>query len=166
MPQGDEAYRQSLKFFTTTDYTPDQIHQTGLVEVDRIQSEILTILASEGYNASNGFTAAIDELAADESQYYEDSDEGRAQILEDYQKILDEIETDIDNAFRIRPKAGMEVVRIPEFKEKTSPGAYYQQPAIDGSRPGRFFANLYDIKATPKYSMRTLAYHEGISRWN
>jgi len=56
----------------------------------------------------------------------------------------------------------MEVVRIPEFKEKTSPGAYYQQPAIDGSRPGRFFANLYDIKATPKYGMRTLAYHEGI----
>ncbi|GLX82124.1 DUF885 domain-containing protein [Thalassotalea eurytherma] len=162
LPQGDEAYRQSLKFFTTTDYTPDQIHQTGLVEVDRIQSEILTILASEGYNASNGFTAAIDELAADESQYYADSDEGRAQILEDYQKILDEIEADIDNAFRIRPKAGMEVVRIPEFKEKTSPGAYYQQPAIDGSRPGRFFANLYDIKATPKYSMRTLAYHEGI----
>lgn len=162
LPQGDEAYRQSLKFFTTTDYTPDQIHQTGLAEVDRIQSEILTILASEGYNASNGFTAAIDELAADESQYYEDSDAGRAQILEDYQKILDEIEADIDNAFRIRPKAGMEVVRIPEFKEKTSPGAYYQQPAIDGSRPGRFFANLYDIKATPKYSMRTLAYHEGI----
>ena len=56
----------------------------------------------------------------------------------------------------------MEVVRIPEFKEKTAPGAYYQQPAIDGSRPGRFYANLYDIKATPKYSMRTLAYHEGI----
>jgi len=56
----------------------------------------------------------------------------------------------------------MEVVRIPEFKEKTSPGAYYQGPAIDGSRPGRFFANLYDIRATPKYGMRTLAYHEGI----
>ncbi len=65
-------------------------------------------------------------------------------------------------AFNIRPKAGMEVVRIPEFKEKTSPGAYYQAPSLDGSRPGRFFANLYDIKATPTYSMRTLAYHEGI----
>jgi uncharacterized protein (DUF885 family) len=56
----------------------------------------------------------------------------------------------------------MKVRRIPEFKEKTAPGAYYQQPSIDGSRPGMFFANLYDIKATPKYSMRTLAYHEGI----
>jgi uncharacterized protein (DUF885 family) len=56
----------------------------------------------------------------------------------------------------------MKVKRIPLFKEKTAPGAYYQQPSIDGNRPGVFFANLYDIKATPTYSMRTLAYHEGI----
>ena len=56
----------------------------------------------------------------------------------------------------------MEVKRIPQFKEKTAPGAYYEAPAFDGSRPGVFFANLYDIKATPTYSMRTLAYHEGI----
>lgn len=56
----------------------------------------------------------------------------------------------------------MEVKRIPEFKEKTSPGAYYMQPSLDGTRPGRFYANLYDIKATPKFGMRTLAAHEGI----
>jgi uncharacterized protein (DUF885 family) len=56
----------------------------------------------------------------------------------------------------------MEVKRIPLFKEKTAPGAYYYPPSIDGSRPGTFYANLYDVKATPKYSMRTLAYHEGI----
>jgi uncharacterized protein (DUF885 family) len=162
LPDGEEAYASSLKFFTTTDYTPQYIHDLGLREVDRIQSEIMTILAAESYDVSRGFTVAIDNLAAQESFYYEDSDAGRAQILKDYQKILDEIDVGLDSAFRIRPKAGMEVVRIPEFKEKTSPGAYYQQPAIDGSRPGRFFANLYDIKATPKYSMRTLAYHEGI----
>jgi uncharacterized protein (DUF885 family) len=56
----------------------------------------------------------------------------------------------------------LKVQRIPEFKEKTSPGAYYQPPAMDGSRPGTFYANLYDIKATPRYGMRTLAYHEGV----
>ncbi|REL34297.1 DUF885 domain-containing protein [Thalassotalea euphylliae] len=162
LPDGDKAYQAALKFFTTTDYTADEIHQIGLSEVARIQAEILAILANEGFDTSQGFSQAIEALAADERFYYEDSDEGRAQILKDYQKILDEIEVGIDSAFRIRPKAGMEVVRIPEFKEKTSPGAYYQQPAIDGSRPGRFFANLYDIKATPTYSMRTLAYHEGI----
>lgn len=162
LPDGEEAYASSLKFFTTTDYTPQYIHDLGLREVDRIQSEIMTILAAQNFDVSQGFTAAIDTLAADESFYYEDSDAGREQILKDYQKILDEIDAGLDSAFRIRPSAGMEVVRIPEFKEKTAPGAYYQQPAIDGSRPGRFFANLYDIKATPKYSMRTLAYHEGI----
>ena len=162
LPDGEEAYASSLKFFTTTDYTPQYIHDLGLREVDRIQSEIMAILAAQNFDVSQGFTAAIDTLAADESFYYEDSDAGREQILKDYQKILDEIDVGLDSAFRIRPSAGMEVVRIPEFKEKTAPGAYYQQPAIDGSRPGRFFANLYDIKATPKYSMRTLAYHEGI----
>ncbi len=162
LPDGEEAYASSLKFFTTTDYTPQYIHGLGLREVDRIQSEIMTILAAQNFDVSQGFTSAIDTLAADESFYYEDSDAGREQILKDYQKILDEIDAGLDSAFRIRPSAGMEVVRIPEFKEKTAPGAYYQQPAIDGSRPGRFFANLYDIKATPKYSMRTLAYHEGI----
>lgn len=162
LPDGEKAYQASLKFFTTTNYTADEIHQIGLSEVDRIQTEILTILNEEGFDTSLGFSPAIEALAADQRFYYKDSDEGRAQILADYQTILDEINAGLDDAFRIRPKAGMEVVRIPEFKEKTSPGAYYQQPAIDGSRPGRFFANLYDIKATPKYSMRTLAYHEGV----
>jgi len=162
LPDGEAAYAASLKFFTTTDYTPDFIHETGLSEVARIQGEILDILEKENFDVSQGFTAAIDALAADERFYYPDTDAGREQILSDYQKILDEIDTGLDQAFNIRPKAGMKVRRIPEFKEKTAPGAYYQQPAIDGSRPGMFFANLYDIKATPKYSMRTLAYHEGI----
>lgn len=162
LPDGDKVYANALRFFTTTDMTADEIHNLGLQEVARIQGEMLTILSNEGYDVSQGFFSAIDALAADPSHYYEDSDAGREQILEDYQKILDEIDAGISEAFGIRPEAGMEVVRIPEFKEKTAPGAYYQQPAIDGSRPGRFYANLYDIKATPKYSMRTLAYHEGI----
>ena len=162
LPGGDIAYQQALKFFTTTDYSAEYIHQTGLDEVARIQSEILAVLASEGFDTAPGFTVAIEELAAQERFYYPDTDEGRQQILSDYQSILDEIEVGLDQAFNLRPKAGMEVKRIPVFKEKTSPGAYYQRPSLDGSRPGAFFANLYDIKATPSYSMRTLAYHEGI----
>jgi len=161
-PHGDKAYRLALKLFTTTDYTPEYIHNLGLKEVARIQSEILTILSGLDIDVSQGYTKAMADFSENPDFYYEDSDEGRAQILKDYQTILDEIDAGIDKAFNVRPKAGMEVVRIPEFKEKTSPGAYYQQPAIDGSRPGRFFANLYDIKATPKFGMRTLAYHEGI----
>jgi len=161
-PNGDQAYRLALKFFTTTDYTPDYIHNVGLKEVDRIQSEIIKILSDEGFDTSQGFSKSIESMAAEERFYYPDTDEGREQILADYQTIINEIDAGLDKAFRVRAKAGVEVKRIPEFKEKTSPGAYYNGPAIDGSRPGIFYANLYDIKATPKYSMRTLAYHEAI----
>lgn len=162
LPEGEEAYKFALRFFTTTDYTPDYIHELGVREVARIQDEMLAIFKGQGVDIEGGYLAAMNDFSARPEFYYEDTDAGREQILSDYQTILDEIDRGLASAFNIRPKAGMEVVRIPEFKEKTSPGAYYQQPALDGSRPGRFFANLYDIKATPKFGMRTLAYHEGI----
>jgi uncharacterized protein (DUF885 family) len=76
--------------------------------------------------------------------------------------MLADINTRLEPAFNIKPKAGMDVQRVPEFSEKTAPGAYYNGPAMDGSRPGVFYANLYDIRATPKFGMKTLAVHEGI----
>ncbi|WP_417347798.1 DUF885 domain-containing protein [Ferrimonas sp.] len=162
LPQGEQAYEAALRLFTTTDYSAGEIHNLGLSEVDRIQSRMMAILAAEGVDTQAGFAAAMEALSSDSRFYYQDTDQGRQQILEDYQRILDEIDAGIAQAFNLRPAVGMEVKRIPAFKEKTSPGAYYEQPALDGSRPGRFYANLYDIKATPTYSMRTLAYHEGI----
>lgn len=162
LPDGDELYRLAVKLFTSTDYTPGYLHDFGLAEVGRIQAEILAILEQEGWDVSQGFFAAISDMAEDPRFYYSDSDEGRDQILADYRAILDEISQGLDPYFDVMPTAGLDVERIPGFKEKTAPGAYYQQPALDGSRPGVFYANLYDIKATPRYGMRTLAYHEGI----
>ncbi len=162
LPDGDELYRLALKFFTTTDYRPDEIHDLGLREVDRIQAEILDILAAEGWDTGAGFEAVMANLKGDPRFYYSDTDEGREQILADYLAIIDEISAGLDRAFDVLPEAEVEVKRIPEFKEKTAPGAYYQRPAMDGSRPGVFYANLYDIKATPTYGMRTLAYHEAV----
>ena len=162
LPDGEAVYKLALRFFTTTSYTADEIHDIGLAEVDRIQAEMLEILAVEGVDVTQGFADAMDAYSSQPELYYEDSDEGRQQILDDYQVILDELDAGLDTAFNIRPEAGMEVERVPEFREETAPGAYYQPPSIDRTRPGRFFANLYDIKATPKYGMRTLAAHEGI----
>ncbi|MEO0421286.1 MAG: DUF885 domain-containing protein [Pseudomonadota bacterium] len=162
LPNGDAYYRLALKFFTTTDMSPQEIHELGLREVDRIQAEILTILAEEGWDVAEGFEAAIRALAKDPRFYYEDSDAGREQILADYQAIIDEISADLGDLFDIQPESGVEVQRVPLFKEPTSPGAYYNPPSMDGSRPGVFYANLYDIEATPKYGMRTLAYHEAV----
>ncbi len=162
LPDGDAVYKLALRLFTTTDYSADEIHETGLAEVARIQAEMQEIFAAEGVDTSLGYTDAMEAYSSWPEFYYEDSDEGRAQILVDYQTMLDEFDAEMPKIFNIRPKAGMEVLRIPEFREKTAPGAYYNQPAIDGTRPGRFYANLYDIKATPKFGMRTLAVHEGI----
>ena len=162
LPDGEEYYSLALRLFTTTDYTPEFIHQMGLAEIDRIQAEILAILESEGWDVSSGFSAAIEEMSENPMFYYSDSGEGRDQILADYQAMIDEISEGLEPYFDVMPESGVEVQRVPEFKQKTSPGGYYNPPAMDGSRPGVFYANLYDIKATPKYSMRTLAYHEAI----
>jgi uncharacterized protein (DUF885 family) len=162
LPEGDEYYKLALKLFTTTDYSPEYIHRVGLAEVDRIQSEILGILQDEGWDIAGGFAAAIGEMAENPRFYFSDSVEGRDQILAEYDALIEEVSGKLEPWFATIPEAPIEVDRVPEFKEKTSPGAYYQIPAFDGSRPGVFFANLYDIKATPKYSMRTLTYHEAI----
>ena len=162
LPDGDAYYRLALRLMTTTDYEPQYIHELGLSEVDRIQGEILDILQNEGWDVSRGFTAAIGELADHPRFYYSDSGEGRDQILADYRALIDEVESKMEPWFGTIPEAQVEVKRVPEFKEKTSPGAYYQPAAMDGSRPGMFYANLYDIKATPKYGMRTLTYHEAV----
>jgi uncharacterized protein (DUF885 family) len=161
-PHGDEFYAFMLQMMTTTDLTPDEIHSLGLQEVDRLQAEMREILTAQGYDPEVPVGELMARLNEEPRFLYPDTDEGRAQILADYQAIIDEISAGLDPWFGMKPKATVEVRRVPEFKEKTSPGAYYQGPAMDGSRPGVFYANLYDIKATPKFNMRTLAYHEAV----
>lgn len=162
LPEGDEFYKLALRFFTTTDYTPEYIHNFGLQEVDRIQAQILEIFVAQGQDSALGFEESIGNLSIEERFYYSDSDEGREQILDDYKTLISDVTSKLSSHFYDIPDAKLDVQRIPEFKEKTAPGAYYNRPAMDGSRPGIFYANLYDIKATPKYSMKTLAYHEGV----
>ena len=142
--------------------TASNIHELGISETARIQSEILTILESEGYPANEGFSKAIFALADDPKHYYPDSDEGHAQIISDYKTIIREITGRIGEVVRNPVIEDIDFQRIPLFKEKDSAGAYYERPSMDGSRPGVFFANLHDIKATPKYGMKTLAYHEAV----
>lgn len=161
LSNGDRLYEILLRIMTTTDMTPDEIHELGLREVARIQAEITDILAKEGIEADT-FLARMQQLEAQERFYYPDTDEGRAQILADYTTIIEEIDEGLAPMFDHRPEAAVIVEREELFKEETAAGAHYQPPPLDGSRPGRFVANLGDIKATPKYGMRTLAYHEAV----
>ena len=161
-PDGKAYYAYCLRSNTTTNFSAGQIHQLGLAEVARITAQMREILRAEHVPGADSVGPTMARLGEDPRLLYPDTDSGRAHILTDYQTILDEVDKGLSGAFRIRPKARLEVRRVPVFKEKTSAGAYYEGPALDGSRPGVFYASLYDVKATPKFGMRTLAYHEGI----
>jgi uncharacterized protein (DUF885 family) len=104
----------------------------------------------------------VQQLARQPEQMYPNTPEGKAAMIAEYQAILDDINDNLGDTFNRRPKLGVEVKPIPEFSEKSAPGAYYQSGAFDGSRPGVFYANMRDPGETPKFAMRTLSYHEGI----
>ena len=159
LPDGEAFYNYRLRSTTTTSMTADEIHTLGLSEVDRIQAEMTTILAAEGYEVES-VGATMTALLDEERFFYPDTDEGREQILADYQGMIDEITAGMDQAFDFLPRAGVEVKRVPEFKEATETGAYYTPPPRDYSRPGVFWANLRDVREIPKFGMRTLTYHE------
>ena len=161
-PDGQAYYAHCLRSSTTTNLSAAQIHQLGLQEVARISAEMRAILRAERVPGADSVGPTMARLGGEARFAYPDTDTGRTRILTDYQTILTEVNQGLSSAFRIRPRAKLEVQRVPEFKQNTSPGAYYVGPALDGSRPGVFFANLFDVKATPRFGMRTLAYHEGI----
>lgn len=161
LPDGDRFYRFLLQEHTTTTLSPEEIHQLGLTEVARIQQQMQQLLRAQGIETTDA-AQAMRQLATDPKFLFEDSDKGREQILAGYRKILTDADALLAPAFNLRPKAAIDVRRVPEFSEKTAEVGYYGPPAMDGSRPGLLFANLYNIKATPTFAMKTLAVHEGI----
>ncbi|VAW26811.1 hypothetical protein MNBD_BACTEROID06-1538, partial [hydrothermal vent metagenome] len=162
-PDGDAYYQYQLKSNTTTNYTPEEVHQIGLSEVARIKSEMWSILEAEGYADTTKTIGEIVQAVNKEERFlFQNNDDGRKEVIARYNKILDEISGNLDDVFEVRPKAELEVKRVPEFKEEGSAGAYYNGPAMDGSRGGVFYANLRDVNETVKFGMKTLAYHEGI----
>jgi uncharacterized protein (DUF885 family) len=161
LPDGDAYYRYMLKSNTTTNMTPEQAHELGLKEVDRIHSEMRSILDSVGLTGET-ISQRMTELRTDPRFQYPPTTEGRQQCITDYQNIINEVDRGITKVFDIRPKVGVKVERVPVFKEAGSSGAYYEPASMDGARPGVFFANLRDMKEVPKWSMRTLSYHEAI----
>lgn len=159
-PNGDEFYKLRIRSYTTTDYSPEEIHQMGLSEVARISKRMKEILTSLGYNSGKAVGVLMNELNEDPSMLYADTPDRKEIVVQDYMDMVNEATAGIKDYFHSMPKAPVIVKAVPEYSEQTAPGGYYQAPALDGSRPGVFFANLYDIKQTPKYSMKTLTFHE------
>ncbi len=162
LPDGDAYYAYCLHENTTTTLRPDEVHELGLREVARIEEEMRALLDANGF-AGQPIGEAMDKLGKDPRFLYPNDDKGRADALAEYTQLINEAkDRSSKQLFLTTPQAKIEVRRVPEFKQATAPGAYYEAPAMDGSRPAIFFANLRDMNEVPKWSMPTLAYHEGV----
>ena len=162
LPNGDDYYKHRLQIFTTTDLTADEIHKLGLQMVEEIQSEIKRILSEEGYDINRPLADLFVELNNDPRFLFEDSDEGREAILDEYRRINKETYAMLPDYFNELPKAKVVVKRVPIFSEKSAAGGYYQGSSLDGSRPAAWYANLYDINATQTFKMPALSFHEAV----
>ena len=162
LPNGDDYYKHRLQIFTTTDLTADEIHKLGLQMVEEIQSEIKRILSEEGYDINRPLADLFVELNNDPRFLFEDSDEGREAILDEYRRINEETYAILPDYFNELPKAKVVVKRVPIFSEKSAAGGYYQGSSLDGSRPAAWYANLYDINATQTFKMPALSFHEAV----
>ena len=159
-PEGEAFFRNALKRTTTTDLTSDEIHQIGLKEVSRIHDEMRLIKTKVNFDGDLAEFMAM--MRTDEQFYYPATEEGRAQYIGEAVALIDAMEAKLDLLFLTKPKAKLMVKAVEAFREKSAGKAFYQAPAPDGSRPGVYYANLYDMKAMPSYQMAALAYHEGI----
>ena len=162
LPNGDEFYALRLKVYTTTDYSAEDIHNIGLSEVERITKRMQKIAFDLGYGDQVKVGQLMNSLNEDSNFLYSDTPDRKERVVADYNSIVEETWNISELYFHNMPKSKVEVRAVPEYSEQNQAGGYYMSPALDGSRPGVFYANLYDIKQTPTYSMRTLAFHEAI----
>ena len=159
-PKGDVFYNNALKRTTTTELTANEIHEIGLSEVARIHKEMEEIMKKVGFEGS--LKDFFKFMREDKQFYYENSEEGRERYLSEATALIETMKGRLDELFLTQPEADIIVKAVEPFREKSAGKAFYQQPAMDGSRPGTYYANLYDMEAMPTYQMEALAYHEGI----
>jgi uncharacterized protein (DUF885 family) len=161
LPDGDAYYVYLLRENTTTTLKPDEVHELGVREVARIEGEMRTLLDANGF-AGQPIGQSMEKLAKDPRFLFSNDDKGRADALDKYTRLITEATERSRQLFVTAPRAKLEVRRVPQFKEATAPGAYYEGAAMDGTRPGVFYANFRDMREVPTWSMPTLAYHEGV----
>ncbi len=157
---GDEFYNVALKRTTTTDLTSDEIHEIGLKEVARIHDEMRAIKDKVKFDGD--LKAFMQFMRDDDQFYYPTNDEGKSRYLTEATALIDDMKGKLDAMFITKPKADLNVKAVEAFREQSAGKAFYQRPSEDGTRPGLYYANLYDMKAMPTYQMEALAYHEGV----
>ncbi len=159
-PDGEAFYNNALQRTTTTKLTAEEIHKIGLSEVERIHEEMRGIMKKVGFEGT--LQEFFVHMRNNDDFVYESTEEGRKRYLDEAKAIIDDMRGRLDELFINKPKAGLIVKAVEPFREKSAGKAFYQQPSMDGSRPGTYYANLYDMASMPTYQMEALAYHEGI----
>jgi uncharacterized protein (DUF885 family) len=161
LPNGKDFYNVALKTTTTTNLTAEQVHELGKKEVARIQAEMKTIMKKVNFKNEN-LQDFFKFMREDAQFYFQTTDAGKKAYMARATSIVDTMRTKLDALFITKPKAKMLVKAVEPFREKSAGGAFYQEPALDGSRPGIYYINLYSLADQPIYQMEALAYHEGI----
>ena len=156
LPNGAAYYEALLGNYTTTDLTADQIHAIGLREVARIHDEMRVIMQQVGFT---GTLQEFFEFTRTGDQFFYDT---REAYLTDAQAKLDAMEAKLPQYFNTLPKAPLVIKPVEAFREQSAGKAFYQSPAPDGSRPGTYYVNLYNLKDMSKNELEALAYHEGV----
>jgi len=155
LPDGKAWYEYNVRNISTTDYTPAQIHEIGLREVERIHGEMRKVMQQVGFEGS------LDDffrfLNTDERFVHP----SREALVAGYVDIKNRVDPQLPKLFEILPNADYEVRAVEPFREKSAAGGQYQAASEDGSRPGIFYANAYNLKARPKWAMEALSLHEG-----
>ena len=155
LPDGAGYYRELLKNFTTTDLSPDEVHNIGLREVERIHGEMRAIMQQVGFEGS---LKDFFEHTRNGDQFFYES---REEYLADAEKKLAAMEAKLPEYFGTLPTDPLVIKPVEAFREKSAGKAFYQRPAPDGSRPGTYYVNLYNLRDMSKNELEALAYHEG-----
>jgi uncharacterized protein (DUF885 family) len=161
LPQGAEMYAAALRSRTTTDLSPDDIHNMGVELIGSLQSQMDTILRAQ-HMTRGSVAERMSALSTRRDQLYPNTDAGKAQILADLNERTRNIVAMMPRAFNTLAKAQLEIRRVPAYTEAGAPGGYYQRGSLDGSRPGAYYINLRDTAEWPKFKLPTLNYHEGV----
>ncbi len=161
LPNGEAYYADAVKASTTTDYTPQQVHQLGRDQVAEISSRLDAILKARGLTKGT-VGARLVALNNQPDQVFANTDEGRAEILKLLNLHIADVYKVLPRAFRTLPKAKVEVRRVPVFIQDGAANGYYNGASLDGSRPAAFNINLKETSDWPRYNLWTLAHHETI----
>jgi uncharacterized protein (DUF885 family) len=155
-PNGDSLYRTQIRAWTTLDLEPSEVHQIGLDELAKVDAERRTIARSAGYgDDTKAYRAA---LAADPTNQPASKDELIQRAREDIERAMEVA----PGYFGRLPRAGCDVKAVEEFKEKDAPFAYYFPPSTDGSRPGIYYANGYDLPSRKFSKLASTTFHEAV----